>query len=244
MYKVLVLFFSAILACCTNSADAPYDLRVEYLCEPLSVDTPHPRLSWKNVASSRDFHQTDYQVIVASKADLLREGKADLWDSGEVMSDEQIDVRYAGKSLLGQRLVYWKVRVRDNRGKWSNWSATARFGAGLSEEDITLAEYIGLPKNEPLDGDVAGNVSTNQQDRAQQRNPAPLVRKAIDYKGGTTLLYVNSLGYHEVYINGRKIGDAELQPAVSQYDKRSLYNTYDITRQLRKGANELVVWLG
>ena len=57
-------------------------------------------------------------------------------------------------------------------------------------------------------------------------------------------MHVNSLGYHEVYLNGKKVGDAVLAPAVSQFDKRSLSVTYDVTDLLEKGENEFVLWLG
>lgn len=55
---------------------------------------------------------------------------------------------------------------------------------------------------------------------------------------------VNSLGYHELYVNGVKVGDRVLQPAVSQLDKSSLTEAYDITPYLHEGDNELLIWLG
>lgn len=55
---------------------------------------------------------------------------------------------------------------------------------------------------------------------------------------------VNSLGYHELYVNGVKVGDRVLQPAVSQLDKSSLAEAYDITSYLHEGDNELLIWLG
>jgi len=55
---------------------------------------------------------------------------------------------------------------------------------------------------------------------------------------------VNSLGYHELYVNGEKVGDRVLQPAVSQIDKSSLAEAYDITPYLHEGDNELLIWLG
>lgn len=58
------------------------------------------------------------------------------------------------------------------------------------------------------------------------------------------LLHVNSLGYHEIWVNGRKVGDACLAPALSQLDKRSLWVTYDVRPYLLEGDNELVIWLG
>ena len=55
---------------------------------------------------------------------------------------------------------------------------------------------------------------------------------------------VASLGYHEVYMNGVKLGDKVLQPAVSQLDKRALLVEYDITDYVHKGNNELMLWIG
>ena len=57
-------------------------------------------------------------------------------------------------------------------------------------------------------------------------------------------LWIRSLGYHEAYINGVKVGDCVMQPAVSQLDKRSLVLTYDVTPYLHEGQNELLLWLG
>ena len=57
-------------------------------------------------------------------------------------------------------------------------------------------------------------------------------------------LVVTSLGYHEVYVNGTKVGDYVMQPAVSQLDKRALWVEYDITPYLHEGDNELMLWIG
>ncbi len=57
-------------------------------------------------------------------------------------------------------------------------------------------------------------------------------------------LVVTSLGYHEVYVNGTKVGDYVMQSAVSQLDKRALWVEYDITPYLHEGDNELMLWLG
>lgn len=68
-------------------------------------------------------------------------------------------------------------------------------------------------------------------------------------------LFVASLGYHEVYVNGTKanatwgserpiIGQRVMQPAVSQLNRRALEVAYDITDLVREGDNELMLWLG
>lgn len=75
---------------------------------------------------------------------------------------------------------------------------------------------------------------------------APLLRKTFTVKDAKSavVLRVNSLGYHEAYLNGVKVSDYVLTPAVSQLNKRSLVVSYDVTGMLRKGQNELVVWAG
>ena len=75
---------------------------------------------------------------------------------------------------------------------------------------------------------------------------SPLLRKffKVNNVGERVVLRVNSLGYHEAYINGVKVGDAVLTPAVSQLNKRSLMVSYDVKPLLRKGKNEIVLWTG
>ena len=55
---------------------------------------------------------------------------------------------------------------------------------------------------------------------------------------------ITSLGYHEVYVNGMKVGDKVMQPAVSQLDKHAFWVKYDITPYLREGHNQIMLWLG
>ncbi len=55
---------------------------------------------------------------------------------------------------------------------------------------------------------------------------------------------VVSLGYHEVYVNGTKVGDKVMQPAVSQLDKHALQVSYEISDLIHEGVNEIKIWLG
>ena len=54
----------------------------------------------------------------------------------------------------------------------------------------------------------------------------------------------SGLGLSELYLNGEKVGDHVLSPAFAQYNKREFYVTYDVTRQLKRGANAMGVILG
>ncbi|MET1074712.1 MAG: family 78 glycoside hydrolase catalytic domain [Umezawaea sp.] len=76
--------------------------------------------------------------------------------------------------------------------------------------------------------------------------PEPLLRK--DFTSTKRIrsarAYVIGLGYYKLYLNGKRVGDHELDPAFTVYDKTDLYSTYDVTNELRSGENALGVSLG
>lgn len=57
-------------------------------------------------------------------------------------------------------------------------------------------------------------------------------------------VYIAGLGLYELYVNGSRVGDAVLQPNLSEYDRRVYYNTHDVTALVRSGANAVGVVLG
>ena len=165
--------------------------------------------------------------MVASDSTMLSKDKADLWNSGKIGSSSSVLVAYQGKELKSGSAAYWKIRIWDQTGKVSSWSPVAQFSVGLLNKEDWQAAYIGFPTNAGF-------------------NECPLLKKTflLDNIDKRMFLYVNSLGYHEVYLNGIKVGDGVLSPAVSQFNKRSQVITYDISSLVRKGHNELVLWLG
>ncbi len=75
----------------------------------------------------------------------------------------------------------------------------------------------------------------------------PMMRKhfTLETLGkGDIYVWVTSLGYHEVYINGVKVGDRVMQPAVSQLNKTVLQVGYNIKEYLREDDNEIMLWIG
>ncbi|MEA5365386.1 family 78 glycoside hydrolase catalytic domain [Amycolatopsis sp., V23-08] len=76
--------------------------------------------------------------------------------------------------------------------------------------------------------------------------PEPLLRKdfTANKKIRSARAYIAGLGYYKLYLNGRRVGDHELDPAFTVYDKTDLYATYDVTQALRSGANTIGVSLG
>ena len=78
-------------------------------------------------------------------------------------------------------------------------------------------------------------------------DPAPLLRKEFD-TGGRKIkrasVRVTGLGYYELHLNGERVGDHELDPGLTAYDKRVFYSTYDVTRSVRDGKNAVGMILG
>ena len=207
------------------------ELKCEFLVDPLAIDNAAPHFTWKVAGDWNGARPTAYQVLVASDPSKLTERKADLWNTGRTAYPEATNIQYQGKELKSRDYAYWTVRVWDENGKASKWSKPASFGLGLiNEEDWAEgAAYIGVEQNE------------------EGSYRAPLLRKTFDYKaskGERVLLYVNSLGYHEAYVNGQPVTQTRFNPAVSQHPKRSLIVTYDVTSLMREGQNDLMIWIG
>ncbi len=81
---------------------------------------------------------------------------------------------------------------------------------------------------------------------AEHHLPGRLLRKefTLDRKLRRATVYMAGLGLSELYVNGAKVEDHVLSPGLTDYDKRVLYVTYDVTRQLTAGKNALGVMLG
>jgi len=223
------LIFFSIFGCSPSNISKIVDLRCENLRDPLGINTLQPRFSWKNISDKEGTRQTAYQLLVASNASNLNEEKADLWNSGKITSATNILVDYRGKELHHRQLLYWKVRTWDENGNVTRWSETATFSIGILDESDWEASYIGYPTENGF-------------------QHCPQFRKVFSIeevdKSDSYLLHVNSLGYHEVFINGQKVGNDVLSPAVSQFNRRSLINTYDVTPYMTAGENNLIIWLG
>ena len=86
-------------------------LRCEYRNNPLGIDNAQPRLSWILSSEERGDIQTAYQILVASNDNLLTEDRADLWNSGKVLSNNSVHVVYQGKILQSKQRYFWKMRV-------------------------------------------------------------------------------------------------------------------------------------
>lgn len=92
-------------------------VKVEDRINPAKVSNPWPELSWE-YEDDNGREQTAYHVLVASEEQTLDANEGDLWDSGVVVSDERT-AKYEGEELSSEWTYFWKVRVRNGEGVWS-----------------------------------------------------------------------------------------------------------------------------
>lgn len=200
-------------------------LLTEYLSNPLGIDNPSPCFSWRIESDKRGVTQSAYQIQVASERRLLEAGKPDMWDSGKVSSDQQVAVAYAGKPLKSRSAYYWRVRVWDQQDSPSEFSDIASFEMAFLDSSDWSARWIGI--SEPMDA-------------------APMFRKefVLAKPVEKARVYVTGLGYYELHINGKRVGDRVLDPPYTNFHKRVYYSVYDVTRLLKRGANCVGAMIG
>ncbi len=227
-YFAASLVFATLLAAGRLfAAMSVADLRCEYYVNPLGVDSAQPHLSWVAQSNVRGDTQTAYRVLAASTQALLNSGTGDLWDTGQVSSNANIQITYAGQALQSSGQVFWKVMLWDGSGTPTAWSTNATWTAGILSTNAWVGDWI--------------TPNTNANDVKSS-----LLRKGFTVNAGLqrALAYVCGLGQYEMSVNGSKVGTNFLTPGWSMYTKTCLYDTYDITSMLQVGTNATGLMLG
>ena len=212
-------------------------LHCENQQNPLGIDALHPRLGWilKSSAGERGQFQTAYQIQVASSIKLLYAGQPDLWDSGIIDSIQSNNISYQGKGLSSEKRYYWRIKIWDRHHKASARSPVAFWEMGLLNASDWKGNWIEESKS-------ISSKSTN----LYEDNPSPLFRRdfTIPRTIKKAVMYVSGLGYYEAFLNGKKVGNKLLEPGWTNYSKRILYSTYNVTPYLTEGNNCIGMVLG
>jgi alpha-L-rhamnosidase len=231
-----------VAAPASPAASQPDGLLCEYREDPVGIDSPQPRLSWRLKATGRGARQTAYHILVASARANLDRDDGDLWDSGRVESDQSLHVPYAGRLLEARQQVFWKVRIWDGAGAESAWSPVAGWEMGLPDAaDWGDARWIQLAQDtrtSPLRQRLL-NIESRQHKPMVEVFPAPMFRREFEVKPGMVRAraYLCGLGLAELSINGRRVGDAVLEPSQTTYDVRACYVIHDLAPFMRPGRN-------
>jgi len=91
--------------------------------------------------------------------------KGDLWDTGKIVSEECLHIRYGGKKLQSGMKVFWKVRVWDGNDTASDWSSAANWEMSFLDAAEWNTTWIGTGEDENPD--------------SPETFPAPYFRKEL-----------------------------------------------------------------
>ncbi len=209
----------------------PQNMQCEYLHNPLGIDSVQPELSWVLPWKERDAKQSYYQIEVSSSKNLLNHGRPDLWNTGKKESASTYNITYKGIRLNSDQSCFWRVKCWNELGQPSGWSSIARWSMGLLQPSDWKAHWI---------------ASNNSGKSPVPPTPMPIFRTSfsIFHKVKRATVYVCGLGQFKMLLNGKKVGDHVLDPGWTDYYKRCLYVTFDVTKQLVKGKNAIGVMLG
>jgi len=201
-------------------------LRCEWLENPIGIDAKAPRFTWQIATDQPGYLQAAYELIVSDNKEDIENGSGNVWGSGQVEA-LVLPVVYQGSPLEPFTRYFWKVRLKDEKGEWSDWSPTAFFEMGMMEQKNWKGHWI-----------------TDSPD--YHKKEAPYFRKEIDIEKKVTAAraYISAAGLYELSINGNRVGDHQLDPMYTRFDRRNLYVTYDVTERLQSGKNAIGVLLG
>ncbi len=75
---------------------------------------------------------------------------------------------------------------------------------------------------------------------------APFVSRefTLNQVAGTEVLCITAHGLYRAFINGHRVGEDELTPGWTVYDKRLSYQSYSVSDLLVVGVNHIEIWLG
>lgn len=119
----------------------------------------------------------------------------------------------------------WKTTDKEPEGDWRS----AEYDDGPWAASKVLAPWGSGPW---------GKVAPNHCPAAQLRHE---FRLRAGKKVARARLYSTALGLYDAWLNGERVGDDRLAPGWTDYNKRVQYQTYDVTEQLKSGANALGV---
>lgn len=246
MIKKIIFFLIVLLSVQTSFSETKIiNLKVDNYKNPLGIESKNCSFSWQIMSNDRAIIQHSYRIIVSSSDELLKRNEGDIWDSGEQVSDQSLDIPFKGLALKSGKRYFWKVfvRIKNSPHIFSSFDLSF-FEMGLLEPKDWQASWIRAPRVNSNWRDFAVARETDLKDSLIYS--APYFRRDFKLKGNVkeARLYISGIGYNVLYLNGSKVGDQVLDPAFTRYDKTVLYRIFDVTNHLKIGGNTIAIILG
>lgn len=225
-FLVFLFCFCSFFKTYAQSPASTFNLKTEYLSNPIGLDNPNPRFTWNMVDTRNGAQQTAFRIMISTDSVALTHGKATQWNTGWLASKIALKT-YTGQELKPFTKYYWRLDIADQHQVRSSKFKISSFEMGMMNAKNWQSSWISDSENSKI-------------------KPAPYFRKTFDIpkKIKSARAYIATGGLYELSINGEKIGNHRLDPMYTRFDRRILYVTYDVTKQLTTGKNAIGVLLG
>ena len=198
---------------------------MDYLEQPMGV-IELPQFNWVVQSDKKNVKQESYRLQLSKENSFAHL----LFDTEWVKSEQSAQIVLEQVPLQSATRYFVRVQISDGEEQ-SEWSETASFVTGL----LSLAEW------------KAQFISAETKADFAQMN-GTLVRGQFFVEEEKEIqeayAYTTALGLYTCFLNGEKVGEDEMAPGWTSYHRRLMYQTYDITNQLKKGKNILGAMLG
>lgn len=203
---------------------------------PLALDTLRPRFRWTltSPSTARGIRQSAFRLVI------LDERGSTTFDSGRVAATGMAFQSPQDLALHSQRRYQYQLQVWDQDGQ-ALAAATGTFATGLLAQAGQRGQWLAQA------ADIAPRHAIGSlREPVEHATPLPLFRKLIhiDKPVRYAHLCIAGLGQYQLWIDGAKVSPDGLNGAWTNYDKRVLYDAYEVTTQLTSGAHQLGVALG
>lgn len=189
-------------------------IQVEHLNNPIGIDYKRPEIEWLAVGAVR---QTAFRVVEKDCTGRI------LSDSGKVASSATVytpDYEKRSRDAVTVEIELWDEADRKGEVR------CASYELGLTEAGDFAAKWI------------------NPEQNGRRARGASYLRKRFRLESTENArLYMTAHGLYRFTINGEIVTDQLLTPGYTQYNKRLQVQSYDVSKALRVGENEIMVQL-
>ncbi len=226
---ILLLITLIGLAGCAGSSSLKVDqLYCNNRINPIGIDG-RPELRWTVLSDRNGAVVQDYELRM---------------DDGPAIKLEDVEKL----TLVEGRKYVWQVRVKDELGKFSDWSKKAWFVTGISDAQWKDAKWIGyeeLPDSLKLVPGVhgSGNALGNL---AVMRPVVPHFRKSVTISKTVSeaWFFVSGLGHYTLRVDGKDLTGGFMRPGWTNYAKTCFFNGFDLSTQLKNGQHDILITVG
>jgi hypothetical protein len=209
---------------------------IEWQQRPLALHTPRPRFRWTLAAPStaRGLRQSACRLV------LTDEQEATIFDTGRLATTDMAFQPLQDLPLKSQHRYRYRLHVWDQEGQ-ALAVVPGSFATGLlgpaGQHGQWLADAADLMPRHAVEG---------RGERVDRVAPLPLFRKLIQIRKPVrhAHLCIAGLGQYQLWIDGKKLSSDGINGAWTNYDKRVLYDAYELADQLTAGEHRLGVALG